>query len=34
MSIGLLRSARIHRDSHRNYLINEAHECLKAIKRY
>lgn len=34
MSIGLLRSARIHQEgSHRNYLIREAHECLKAIKK-
>jgi tRNA A-37 threonylcarbamoyl transferase component Bud32 len=33
MSIGLLRSARIHQGSHRNYLIKEACECLKAIKK-
>jgi tRNA A-37 threonylcarbamoyl transferase component Bud32 len=33
MSIGLLRSARIHQGSHRNYLIKEARECLKAINR-
>ncbi len=32
MSIGLLRSARIHQSSHRDYLIKEARECcLKAI---
>jgi tRNA A-37 threonylcarbamoyl transferase component Bud32 len=31
MSIGLLRSARLHHDSYRNYLIKEARECLKAI---
>jgi aminoglycoside phosphotransferase (APT) family kinase protein len=31
ISIGLLRSARIHQGSHRNYLIKEARECLKAI---
>ncbi len=30
MSIGLLRSARLHRGSYRNYLIREACECLKA----
>lgn len=33
MSIGLLRSARIHKGSHRNYLIKEAQECLKAINK-
>lgn len=33
MSIGLLRSARIHRGSHRNYLIKEARKCLKAINK-
>lgn len=33
MSIGLLRSARIHHGNHRNYLIKEARECLKAINR-
>lgn len=33
MSIGLLRSARIHEGSYRNYLIREACECLKAINR-
>jgi aminoglycoside phosphotransferase (APT) family kinase protein len=33
ISIGLLRSARIHHGSHRNYLIKEAFECLKAINR-
>jgi serine/threonine protein kinase len=33
MSIGLLRSARIHQGSHRNYLIKEARECLKAINK-
>jgi tRNA A-37 threonylcarbamoyl transferase component Bud32 len=33
MSIGLLRSARICHGDHWNYLINEAHECLKAINR-
>jgi aminoglycoside phosphotransferase (APT) family kinase protein len=33
MSIGLLRSARIHQSNHRNYLIREACECLKAINR-
>ncbi len=31
MSIGLLRSARLHQGDYRNYLINEARECLKAI---
>lgn len=31
MSIGLLRSARLHHGNYRNYLIKEAHECLKAI---
>jgi len=31
MSIGLLRSARLHQGEHRNYLIKEARECLKAI---
>jgi aminoglycoside phosphotransferase (APT) family kinase protein len=31
MSIGLLRCARIHQGSHKNYLIEEANECLKAI---
>ncbi|WP_440946424.1 phosphotransferase [Methanosarcina sp. T3] len=33
MSIGLLRSARIHGGHNRNYLIKEACECLKAINR-
>ncbi len=33
MSIGLLRSARIHQGSHRNYLIREARECLRAINK-
>jgi aminoglycoside phosphotransferase (APT) family kinase protein len=33
MSIGLLRSARIHHGSHKNYLIKEALECLKAINK-
>lgn len=33
ISVGLLRSARIHQGSHRNYLIKEARECLKAINR-
>ena len=33
ISIGLLRSARIHQGDHRRYLIKEAHECLKAIDR-
>lgn len=33
MSIGLLRSARIHQGSYRNYLIKEAFECLKAINK-
>ena len=31
MSIGLLRSARLHQGNYRNYLIKEARECLKAI---
>jgi len=31
MSIGLLRSARLHQSNYRNYLIKEALECLKAI---
>lgn len=31
MSIGLLRSARLHQGDYRNYLIREARECLKAI---
>jgi serine/threonine protein kinase len=31
VSIGLLRSARIHHGNHRTYLIKEARECLKAI---
>lgn len=31
MSIGLLRSARLHQNDYRNYLLKEAHECLKAI---
>ncbi len=31
MGIGLLRSARLHQGNYRNYLIREAHECLKAI---
>jgi aminoglycoside phosphotransferase (APT) family kinase protein len=31
MSIGLLRSARLHQGSYRNYLIKEARECLSAI---
>jgi aminoglycoside phosphotransferase (APT) family kinase protein len=31
MSIGLLRSARLHQGSYRNYLIKEACECLSAI---
>lgn len=31
MSIGLLRSARLHQGNYRSYLIKEAHECLKAI---
>jgi len=31
MGIGLLRSARIHQGNHRNYLIQEARECLRAI---
>jgi aminoglycoside phosphotransferase (APT) family kinase protein len=31
MSIGLLRSARLHQGNYGNYLIKEAHECLKAI---
>jgi tRNA A-37 threonylcarbamoyl transferase component Bud32 len=33
MSIGLLRSARIHQGEYRNYLIREASECLNAINR-
>lgn len=33
MSIGLLRCARIHHGSHRDYLIKEARECLKAINK-
>jgi serine/threonine protein kinase len=33
MSIGLLRSARLHQSDYRNYLIREALECLSAIKR-
>lgn len=33
MSIGLLRSARIHQGSYRNYLIKEARECLKAVSK-
>jgi tRNA A-37 threonylcarbamoyl transferase component Bud32 len=33
MSIGLLRSARIHQRSHRDYLIREAWKCLNAINR-
>jgi tRNA A-37 threonylcarbamoyl transferase component Bud32 len=33
MSLGLLRSARIHQGSYRNYLIKEAFECLKAINK-
>jgi tRNA A-37 threonylcarbamoyl transferase component Bud32 len=33
MGIGLLRSARLHQGSYRNYLIREAHECLKAINK-
>jgi aminoglycoside phosphotransferase (APT) family kinase protein len=33
ISIGLLRSARIHQGSHMNYLIKEARECLKAIEK-
>lgn len=31
MGIGLLRSARLHQGTHKNYLIKEALECLKAI---
>ncbi|MGB9928411.1 MAG: phosphotransferase [Methanosarcina sp.] len=31
MSIGLLRSARLHQGSYRNYLIKEACECLNSI---
>ena len=31
MSIGHLRSARLHQGDYKNYLIKEAHECLKAI---
>ena len=33
MSIGLLRSARLHEGDYRNYLIKEAGECLKAINK-
>jgi hypothetical protein len=33
MGIGLLRAARVHLGSHRDYLLREAHECLKAIHR-
>lgn len=33
MSIGLLRSARIHQSTYRDYLIREAYECLKAINK-
>jgi len=33
ISIGLLRSARIHQGDHKKYLIKEALECLKAIDR-
>lgn len=33
MSIGLLRSARLHRGDYRNYLIKEARECLEAINK-
>lgn len=33
MSIGLLRSARLHQSDYRNYLISEARECLSAINR-
>ena len=33
MSIGLLRSARLHQGNYRNYLIKEACECLKAINK-
>ena len=33
MSIGLLRSARLHEGDYRNYLIKEASECLKAINK-
>ncbi len=33
MSIGLLRSARLHQGDYRDYLINEARECLGAIYR-
>jgi tRNA A-37 threonylcarbamoyl transferase component Bud32 len=33
ISVGLLRSARIHTNDHRKYLINEAIKCLKAIDR-
>jgi tRNA A-37 threonylcarbamoyl transferase component Bud32 len=33
MGIGLLRSARLHQGSYRNYLIKEARECLKAINK-
>lgn len=33
MGIGLLRSARVHQGSHRDYLLKEARECLKAINK-
>ena len=33
MSIGLLRSARLHQGNYRNYLIKEACVCLKAINK-
>jgi aminoglycoside phosphotransferase (APT) family kinase protein len=33
ISIGLLRSARIHQGDHKKYLIKEAIECLKAIEK-
>lgn len=33
MSVGLLRSARLHQGEYRNYLIREARECLSAINR-
>jgi hypothetical protein len=33
MSIGLLRSARLHRGSYRNYLIKETRACLKVINK-
>jgi len=32
MSIGLLRSARLHQEEYRNYLIKEALECLNSIR--